>query len=61
MDNVLTTREAEVVKKVKKQFRMDQYEFTKDDKCDGIGLQIGGDHIVLDQDSRNRIVKFRLN
>ena len=61
MDNVLTTRETEVVEKVKKQFRMDQYEFTKDEKCDGVDLQIGSDHIVLDHDSRNRIVKFRLN
>ena len=61
MEQILSVREEEAVNRVKKYLRMEDYDFQKDEGIDGISIMVGADTVMMEQDSRKKIVKFRLN
>jgi len=57
----LTTREEMAIEKAKKMFRLHDYKFEKDDQCNGVNVLLGRDRIILDQNTKKKHVKFKLN
>jgi len=61
MEQSLSQREEIAVNRVKEYLRMQDYNFIKDEGIDGISIQVGGDTVMMEQNSREKICKFRLN